>query len=400
MRPSSLAVGFERLGPYHLARLSALAQDADAPRVHAVEVYRTDATYAWSDQPTPLGIERHTLLPKEEGSDPARVWQAMQRCLEDLKPALVAIPGWSHPAALAALAWARRARVPAVLMSDSTAWDEPRRFVKEQIKRLVVSRFQAALVAGTPHAAYLESLGLSPERIATGYDVVDNAHFELGAEAARAEAPTERQRLGVPERYLLACARFVAKKNLLRLVEAYARYRALRGEAAASLVIVGDGPQREALAHHIGSLGLNEHVCLPGFIQYDELPRYYGLATAFVHPSVTEQWGLVVNEAMAAGLPVLVSNRCGCAQDLVIEGVTGYRFEPDATEDLAVLMQRMTGNPEAIAVMGEAARRHIRLWGLEAFAAGMQRAMGFAAQASHRTPFPGERHLLWSLARR
>ncbi len=79
------------------------------------------------------------------------------------------------------------------------------------------------------------------------------------------------------------------------------------------LVLLGDGPLKPTLLKLISSLGLESCVHLPGFKQYDELPVYLGLAETFIHASTTEQWGLVVNEAMASGLPVLVSNRCGCA---------------------------------------------------------------------------------------
>src|SRR5207244_4064698 len=102
-------------------------------------------------------------------------------------------------------------------------------------------------------------------------------------------------------------------KNLPRLLEAFAGYRRLAGDAAWELVLLGDGPLRPELVALLKDLELDGHVLLPGFKQYDELPAYYGLAGAFIHASTTEQWGLVVNEAMASGLPVLVSDRCGCA---------------------------------------------------------------------------------------
>ena len=80
---------------------------------------------------------------------------------------------------------------------------------------------------------------------------------------------------------------------------------------------------------------------MPGFKQYDELPIYYGLAGAFIHASTTEQWGLVVNEAMAAGLPVIVSERCGCAPDLVENGRNGFTFDPYDVDALTHLMLKM-----------------------------------------------------------
>src|SRR5208337_5127598 len=95
---------------------------------------------------------------------------------------------------------------------------------------------------------------------------------------------------------------------------------------------------------------------LPGFKQYEELPAYYGLAGAFVHASTAEQWGLVANEAMASGLPVLVSNRCGCATELVEEGRNGFAFDPENVEQLAGFMRRLGCGPTDAASMGMAGR--------------------------------------------
>ena len=82
---------------------------------------------------------------------------------------------------------------------------------------------------------------------------------------------------------------------------------------------------------------------MPGFKQYHDLPAYYGLAGAFVHTSTVEQWGLVVNEAMAAGLPVLVSRNCGCAADLVQDGVNGFAFDPLDGDRMAALLTKVAG---------------------------------------------------------
>jgi 1,2-diacylglycerol 3-alpha-glucosyltransferase len=87
------------------------------------------------------------------------------------------------------------------------------------------------------------------------------------------------------------------------------------------------------------TLNLHSHVHLPGFKQYDELPVYYALANAFVHASTTEQWGLVVNEAIASGLPVIVSDRCGCVPELVRDN--GFTFDPINEPELAAQMSKM-----------------------------------------------------------
>src|SRR5207249_5035240 len=149
--------------------------------------------------------------------------------------------------------------------------------------------------------------------------------------------------------YFLASARFVEKKNLTSLIRAYAEYRdRLKGigvtdpgykGAPWDLVLLGDGPLRETLNAQLSTLNLHSHVHLPGFKQYDELPVYYALANAFVHASTTEQWGLVVNEAIASGLPVIVSERCGCVPELV-QG-NGFTFDPMDEHELASLLFRM-----------------------------------------------------------
>jgi glycosyltransferase involved in cell wall biosynthesis len=130
---------------------------------------------------------------------------------------------------------------------------------------------------------------------------------------------------------------------------------------------------------------LQRCVLLPGFKQYPELPAYYGLASAFVHASTTEQWGLVVNEAMASGLPVLVSNRCGCATDLVQEGVNGFTFDPYSVEAIAHAMQRVWQMEDGeLKKMGAQSARIITNWGPERFATGLEAAARKAIEVGPR----------------
>src|SRR5439155_11820127 len=127
------------------------------------------------------------------------------------------------------------------------------------------------------------------------------------------------------------------------------------------------------------ALRLGDDLLLPGFQQYDELPAYYGLASAFIHASTVEQWGLVVNEAMAAGLPVLVSERCGCAADLVEAGVNGFTFDPWQPEALARLMLKLAASETERLRMGGASRGIIANGSAERFGEGLEGAIGWAA---------------------
>jgi glycosyltransferase involved in cell wall biosynthesis len=296
------------------------------------------------------------------------------RALADVQPRVVALAGWSDRDVLAGLQWCRQARVPVVVMSESRALDGPRPWWKEVIKRRVVRGFAAGLVGGRSHAEYLASLGMGRERIFPGYDVVDNDHFARAAESTRQDAAAERHRLGLPESYFLASSRFIAKKNLPTLLQAYALYRRKARREAWKLVLLGDGPTRDEVLATRSRLGLDEDVLLPGMTAYEALPAYYGLAGAFVHASVTEQWGLVVNEAMAAGLPVLVSDCCGCAQELVVSGSNGYTFDPLQAEQLAGHLVKMADGEYDRHTMGRASAEIINRWSPQTFAVNLWKA--------------------------
>ena len=237
-----------------------------------------------------------------------------------------------------------------VVMSESSRQDGPRTWWKEAIKRRIVGLYSAALVGGQRHVEYLAELGMPRERVFTGYDVVDNEYFRQKAEEIRSQGSEVRQKYALPENYFLASARFIEKKNLPKLIQAYAEYRQ-RSEVRDrksdishqhspwDLVVLGDGPLKADLCRLISDLRLNEHVLLPGFKPYDELPVYYAFANAFVHASATEQWGLVVNEAIASGLPVIVSERCGCVPELV-QG-NGFTFDPTNEHELTARLLEM-----------------------------------------------------------
>ena len=187
----------------------------------------------------------------------------------------------------------------------------------------------------------------------TGISKPERQTFGAAENEECEEAPSRisevRRQHQLPRHYFLASARFIEKKNLSRLIEAYARYRSL-AEAAGDFgegYLGSDLTRRWAASFRLAPparalLACYDCVHLPGFQQYDDLPVFYGLAEAFVHASTTEQWGLVVNEAMASGLPVIVSNRCGCVSDLVREGYNGFVFDPYDVERLARLMLRVS----------------------------------------------------------
>jgi glycosyltransferase involved in cell wall biosynthesis len=402
---NTVALIFDNFGPYHLARLRAASCVCD---LLAIEVARRSATYAWDSAREAGPFRRETLVGEgtSAGVSPGEISRRLTQVLDRSRPAVVVVPGWASPAAWAAMRWSVRHGVAMVCLSESTAWDEPPVGWKTALKQRLVRRFSSALVGGVRHRDYLVQLGMDPDRISFGYDAVDNDYFATHSDAVRARAATVRRDLGLPENYFLASARFVAKKNLPWLVDLYAAYRARAGATAWSLVLLGDGPLRPDLERRRDALGLRDHLVLPGFKQYADLPACYALAGAFIHASTVEPWGLVVNEAAASGLPLLVSDRCGCAPELVRDGVNGFTLNPlealhllgaqDAVEKLAKIAD--PAFPRA--AFGAASRDLVNQWGPDRFARGLAQAVDLAL--SRPVPPPGaiDRALLGLLARR
>ncbi len=379
--PATVALVFSRFGPYHLARIRAAAAAlSDAGHALApIAVAGRDRTYAWAPVELPAGCSAHVLFPDAdyESLGARAIGRRLAERLDAIRPVVAALPGWAFAEARAGLRWCGANRAGAVLMSESSYGDHPRLWPRELVKKWMVGKFHAALVGGARHADYAVRLGVSRAAVFNGYDAVDNEYFSDGSDRARDDAAALRARHGLPDRYLLSSSRFVAKKNLDGLLRGYARYRASAPDARA-LVLCGDGNEAGRLKAFAAELGIGPHVHWPGFVQYPDLPVFYGLADAFILASTIEPWGLVVNEAMAGGLPVLVSRRCGCEPDLVVEGETGFAFEPEDPDSIAAAMRKIPDDPAAREAMGRRARAHIAGWSPRRFGFGLMEASRLA----------------------
>ena len=359
------AILLRHIGPYHQVRLEALSKLCDL----AVFAYGDMADVAYGEFE---GDRSYRYFPQKDVF--TKPFAGVQKFLETIQPDIVAVPGWAEPSARIGLRWSLRHHTPVVVFSDSQEKDLPRMFWKEWVKSRIVHLFAAAQVAGKSHVQYITKLGLPVERVFTGCDVVDNEYFHIGAEAARAHKDKHHANFGLPEKFFLASNRFLPRKNVLGIIEAYAQYRQNGAPGDWGLVLLGDGQGRCAIEAASDKLNLGGHIVMCGMRPYAELPVYYGLAGAFVHASFSEQWGLVINEAMAAGLPILVSDRCGCVPDLVCEGGNGYSFDPHDIQCLATHMTKMANGDYDLNAMGEMSKQIISVWTPEVFAEHFMRA--------------------------
>ena len=343
-----VAVVFAILGPYLVARAKALAQ-IEGIEPTFVRLAESKSRYPWETDLSGISESVVTLSEGDYESTPTRVLsQRLAETLDHLDPQAVAVSGYNEPPMRAAARWAKANGRASILMFETTRWDQRRWWWKELPKRWFVRRyFDSGFAGGSSHRDYLVELGIQEGRIWERYDVVDNHYFASHAKQVRLAQEDERGRLELPDKYFLYAGRFSPEKNLTRLLEAYRVYREAQPDGW-GLVLLGDGPQREEL-QGIAREAAIAHVRWPGFRQADELPSYYGLSGGFILPSTKEPWGLVVNEAMASGLPVLVSDRCGCAADLVEQGGNGRTFDP---HDVGEMADRMSW----LASLGEAER--------------------------------------------
>lgn len=394
-----LAVHFVRFGPYHLARLRTAAPLLAHHhwQLIGLETAGLDLTYSWRHERAATPFERHTVFPQAAAEAlPAReLRRGVAAALTKLKPQAVAIAGWASADARACLAWCRRHGATAILMSDTRAVDGRRVWWKEAFKRRLLCDFDAALVAGRSHRDYLVSLGFPAERIAYGFDVVDNAYFRYAYQ-------NDRSQQSLPARaYLLASNRFLPRKNLHALLRAFAAYRqAIDGQCLQlwDLCLLGDGAERQELLQEAARLGIWVYVgnpwdpnrphhttpglLLPGFRQIDELPRFYAHAAAFIHPALSEPWGLVINEAMASGLPILSSLNVGAAEELLQPGLNGFGFDPHSVNAIAAAIIELASlNSSRLQAMGHASATLIEeRCPTAAFAKGLQQLLNLPSR--------------------
>lgn len=369
-----LGLLFCNYGPYHLARVHGLirsncfAQD----EIVAIELARVQEEYPWQTKIDKLPFTLTSVV-NDKSLEQVGLFVLLKKLnavLNSVNPDVLAICGYSPLAMLYAVAWCRWNHKPAILFSDSTENDFVRSAWKERLKKWLVSQYQSALTAGQPQKRYLMKLGMAEKAISTGFDVIDNKVFH----------PTLIHKLPKPlsNSFFFSVNRFVEKKNLPCIIDAYAKYREVSGDSAWDLVLCGDGPLRPQLEQKIYELGLKEYVHLPGFLQQKELLPYFAHASCFIHASIREQWGLVVNEAMAAGLPVIVSTGCGCFEDLVIEKVNGFGFDPKSSAQLSQLMLKVSKENFDRDLMRQAALSQIQKFSLERFSQGLRQAVNYA----------------------
>jgi glycosyltransferase involved in cell wall biosynthesis len=288
------------------------------------------------------------------------LWSIIRRNRFDL---VISYIGYRSVSAWIAIVSAKLQRVPLVLTIDAheprsidgRGWKVP---LKQRLLPIIFGLADGVFVSSTRTRAYMESLGVRTPLFLTP-NVVDTSFFR---ERGRAADPGARRRTwGVPQKAFVAL--FVGK------LAPWKRPADLLDAIAASpntwAVFAGNGRLREQLEARAVRLGISQRVRFLGFVQQTEMPEVYAAVDTLVLPSEYETFGMVVNEAFAVGRPAVVSSACGSAGDLVIDGQTGFIFDPGDVDGLAAALDRLDRDRELLARLGSAARERIDTWGPE-----------------------------------
>ena len=324
----SVLIVLHRVGPYHHARFQAAAAALPCPLL-VLQTRPQSQEYPWS-----FVVEgaAYALL-SLEGSlspeqDPPRsvLRHQLEQLLERYQPSVIVSVGWADRAYLQLMRLAQQRSVPLVVVSDSRRQDSARSLWKEWLKRQLIRGYSAGIVAGKQSRAYLRELGMKAEAIFQPWDVVNNQLFAQLAAEQTAELPFNL------ERPFLCVGRFIPEKNHALLLQAFSSYQMNGGRR--SLLLVGHGPLEHEIRRACQQLPRPQAVRVSPFVELEKLACHYGRSHALLLASRKDTWALVVNEAMAAGLPVIVSDACGCTNDLVIHNNTGWVFKSNDSEGL------------------------------------------------------------------
>jgi glycosyltransferase involved in cell wall biosynthesis len=377
-----LVILTEIIAPYRIPVFNALAQREDV-EVRVIFLAETDHSMRqWRVYAEEIRFS-YEVLPSWRtrlGKYNVLVNQSVANALERARPEAIVCGGYNYLASWQAQRWARRNGVQFLLWCESTASDQRRENgLVESLKGNFLRECDRFVVPGKSSREYLLGFGVAEDAIFVAPNAVDNERFAAGARMVRENAERARQELGLPPRYFVFVGRMVKTKGVFDLLEAYTRLAPeLRAEVG--LVFAGDGPERaelEAMARDIYPGAVH----FPGFVHRDELAAYYALAECFVLPTQSDPWGLVVNEAMVCGLPVICSEVAGCAADLV--GNNGRLVEAGNVEQLAETMNQIAGDGDLRRAMGRDSEELIRNYSPELCAAGIAEATLAAEVAAH-----------------
>lgn len=333
---------WDRIGDYHRARWRDLGTLVGQQNVFAADLGAADSLYLW--QNTDTANPQYSLFSQKPVHEPD-LWgrvQKFRKLLIEKQIDVVCIPGYGRKEYILMLFLAKIMGKKVVMFAESWYGNNAvLNGLKGMLLRFTCDGFIVSGVRAAQH--FREKLGIRKQPIQIGYSVVDNNHFFQNIDQKSNPQPP----------ILLCVARFSPEKNLHTLIQAFKKSDISKRY---TLKLVGGGPLQSSLEQLAADC---PNIQFSKWLSYNELPQLYGSATAFILPSSFEPWGLVVNEAMSAGLPLVLSEECGCRPDL-LDPTNGFAFNAHDLQGLiSVLNQLNTLTESQLQAMGRISQQKI-----------------------------------------
>ena len=289
------------------------------------------------------------------------LWQRISgiiKAIRAFKPDIVNLTGYYDFASWAVLFYCKISNIKTILSNESTADDHARNKLKEFLKSLIIKQFDGYFNFGTLSKNYLLGLGVKPEKMLVNRNCVDNKALKNIYQNCLPQRINRQKALNLVSKNFIFVGRLIDYKNLFFFLEAFGIAQSESNEDW-GVIILGDGEQKEDLQQFVKEKNVR-HISFQQGVSWQQVPEYLALSDVLVLPSYSEPWGLVVNEAMACGLPIIVSEKCGCAIDLVKNGENGFLFSPDNIEQLTLILRKFMNQEVDLERMGELSEKIIQ----------------------------------------
>ena len=354
---------WENFGPMHIDRCMAVARHFGGARsVIGIELAGRSDTYDWA-QSDGAGFVKYTLFPGAALSDvsAAKLLWALLRTSIAIGPADFFFCGYEQLSTLMSSIVLRLLGRRVFTMNDSKFDDKPRSVWRELLKSFYFVPYCGALVASRRAGEYLEFLRFPKEKIAFGYDAISVVRVR-----EQAGLPPAPEGAAYADSHFSVVARMVPKKNLFVVLEAFSQYVRLTSTPRA-LHFCGAGPLEQPVRHRAQELGLSNLVVFHGSVDSAAVSQILGTTVVLILASTEEQFGLVIPEALAMGVPVIASNNCGACDELVRSGVNGFVVEPDNPLGIAYFMNLLGSDARLWNEMATAAAAKANLGDVDRF---------------------------------
>ena len=367
--PRPLVFLWENFGPYHIDRLEAVAR-GERP-VIGIEFAQKSATYAWKRESL-RNVEIRSLFGDGETiSKLALAWRLLRECLR-IRRADFFLCHYEEWAVLLSATVLRLLGRRVFTMIESKFDDYQRRVSIELIKTIFVAPYNGVLTPTLRSRDYMSFLGFPPDKIALGYSTVS-----IDRIVALSGVPPAPDGTAFAERDFVIVARLVPKKNIAMALDAFALWLEQTARPR-KLRLCGSGPLEQDLRAQADRLGIAEQVVFHGFVQTAEVSRQLARGLCLLLPSVEEQFGLVVIEAQAVGLPVLAARNVGACDILIDPGINGFVLDPMNPASCAALMLMLSDDEPLWRRFATAARDGRYRGDTVHFAEGVRRLTGDA----------------------